>query len=211
MRGRVLAREAARGRAGLTLVEVTIAVAVFALIGVNVMLITRSGATAARTGTLMSVLNDELALTMERRELALMAAHSDEVQSVNAFPLYSNRVDFAVDIGVDNGSVVLGDPERIEWAPVDATDGRVAWRRNPDSPLERAVTWSRSVPTVHKNEVGGNNADDNGNGLADEGGLAFTLPEANGDLVEIHLTVERTDQNGRRVGENRTVRITCRN
>lgn len=209
MRGRVSCARAAT--AGLTLVEVTIALAVFALIGVNVVMISRSGATAARTGTLMSVLNDELSLTMERMELALMAAHSDEVQSVNAFPLYSSRVDFAVDVGVDNGSVVLGDPERIEWSPIDATGGRIAWRRNPESPDERAVTWSRSVPTVHKNEVGGNNADDNGNGLKDEGGLAFTLPNANRDMVEIHLTVERSDQNGKRVGENRTVRITCRN
>ncbi len=202
----------ARAQAGFTLVETMIALAVFALIAINVALVTRTGAAAARTGTLISTLTGELDLTVERMELALMAAHAEEVQSINAFPLYSDRVDFAIDVGVDNGSVVLGDPERIAWSPLGGGTGRVEWLRNPDDPaLQRAVTWSRSVPAVSRGEVAANGADDNDNGLLDEGGLAFTLPDERQDLVEIHLTVERQDDRGRRVPVSRRKRVSCRN
>ncbi|MEZ6016361.1 MAG: prepilin-type N-terminal cleavage/methylation domain-containing protein [Planctomycetota bacterium] len=206
------ARCAQRARAGFTLIEVLIAISILALISINIVLVSKTGTAAARTGALLSTLNGELDLTMERMELALMAAHSDEVQSVNAFPLYSNRVDFAIDIGVDNGSVVLGDPERIQWAQLNERDGAVSWLRNPDDvEAERAVTWSRAVPTVFDGETAGNGEDDNANGLLDEGGLAFTLPAENQDMLEIHLTVERTDKDGKRVPRSRRVRVTCRN
>lgn len=212
---RKLPTDKARGTsrsAGFTIIEVVIAMSVFALIAVNIGMITRSGATAAKTGTLLSVLNDELNLTVERMELALMGAHAEQVESVQPSPLYSNRVDFAIDVGMDGGEVILGDPERIEWRPTDDDTGRVSWLRNPgDVEEERVVTWSRSVPTLQKDELGGNGADDNENGLFDEEGLAFTRPSEQMDMIEIHLTVERTDQHGDKVGDNRVRRVTCRN
>ena len=199
-------------RAGFTLIELMISLSIFALVTANIVLITRTGASAAQGGALRSILTGELDLTLERMQLSLMAAHADEVQSINAFPLYSSRVDYAIDIGIDNGSVILGDPERIEWTPLNANDGRVSWITNPDDvATERSMTWSRSVPAVFMGELAGNGADDNQNGLSDEGGLAFTLPDEGQDLLEIHLTVERVNKDGARVPRSRRVRVTCRN
>ena len=199
-------------RSGFTLLEVILAVGIFALISVNVILVSKTGSAAARGGALLTTLSGELDLTLERMQLALMAANAEEVQSVSAFPLYSNRVDFAIDIGVDNGSVVLGDPERIEWSPTTQQDGSVVWTRNPDDPaVERAITWTRAVPPAFEDETLGNGADDNQNGLFDEGGLAFTIPDENQDMLEIFLTVERANKEGERVPMSRTVRVTCRN
>lgn len=211
-RARLHGRVEAGASAGFTIVEVIIAVAVLAMISVNVAMISRSSSTAARTGSLLSVLNGELDLTVERMELALMGAHADEVTgSVNPFPLYSNRVDFTIDVGIDNDTIIFGDPERIEWTPMGEDGGRVSWIRNPGDEVERAVTWSSSVPGLHLDELGGNGADDNENGMEDEGGLAFTVPDQGRDMVEIYLTVERRDQNGKKVGDKRTKRVTCRN
>ena len=202
----------ARPRAGFTLIELLIGVTILALLSMNLTLISRTGAAAAKTSALVATLNGELDLTLERMQLTLMAAHAEEVQSIGAFPLYSSRVDFAIDIGVDNGSVVLGDPERIAWSPLGDRDGAVNWTRNPeDEEAERSVVWSRSVPPVFDGETLGNDSDDNANGMFDEGGLVFTLPEVNQDMLEIHLTVERTDKEGRRVPKSRRLRVTCRN
>lgn len=201
-----------RANAGFTLIEVMIALGIFALITMNVALVSRTGTAAARAGALMSTLNGELDLTVERMQLALMGARAEEVQSVNAFPLYSNRVDFAIDIGVNNGSVITGDPERISWEAQSATDGSVFWRRNPgDVATERSMTWSKAVPPVFQGEIAGNGGDDNGNGLLDEGGLAFTLRGMQQETVEINLTVERESKDGKRVPLSRAVRVTCRN
>jgi len=188
-----------------------LALGIMALIALNLALVSRSGSAVARTSSLLSVLNNELDLTTERMQMALMAANSEEVESVGAFPIYSNRVDFAVDLGVDNGAVVSGDPERIHWVPQGATEGVVNWVRNPDGELERRVTWSRSVPSTFEGEILDNVEDDNGNGLLDEGGLAFTRPVAETDLLEIHLTVQRVDKDGRPVPRSRRLRVTCRN
>ena len=198
-------------RRGFTLLEVMLALGITALIALNMALISRSGSAVARTSSLLSILNNELDLTTERMQVALMAANSEEVESVGAFPIYSNRVDFAVDLGVDNGAVVAGDPERILWSPLRDTQGVVSLVRNPDGELERRVTWSRSVPNTFEGEVLGNAEDDNQNGLLDEGGLAFTRPVADTDLLEIHLTVQRVDKAGQPVPRSRRLRVTCRN
>ena len=75
--------------------------------------------------------------------------------------------------------------------------GHVVWAVNGGEETEREITWSRAVPAEFLAEIGSNGEDDNGNGLLDEHGLAFTKE---GDRVDIYLTVEKLDENGDRPG-----------
>jgi hypothetical protein len=57
-------------------------------------------------------------------------------------------------------------------------------------------------------ELRGTAADDNGNDLLDETGLAFAR---DGSQVQVFLTVERTDERGERRPVARSLRIAPRN
>lgn len=198
-----------KGRnAGFTLVEVMIASAIFVLLSINVWMVTKAGRSAAATGTFMMTLEDELHLTVDRISLALMAADSSAVDGPAMKPLSSETVSYQANLGLDDGQVVHGPLEEIQWIPVATEDGRIVWRERPSEVEERVMTWSNAVPQEFEDEVAGNGIDDNLNEIEDERGLAFTME---GARVDIHVTVERVDEHGRRRPLSRTTQITCRN
>ena len=72
---------------------------------------------------------------------------------------------------------------------------------------------SNHVPVLHEGEVD-NGRDDNENQLDDEPGLVFAVPQqelGHEREVFIHLTVERTDPQGKAFPLRREINVTCRN
>jgi prepilin-type N-terminal cleavage/methylation domain-containing protein len=214
-------------RAGFTLLEVTIALVILALLAANVRIVSESGAAAVRSGAMRSSLENELELTLERITFALMSARDSEIEGPVPAPMPSSFVRFAAVLGRDaSGKVLTGPTEQIAWAPHDNTSGgargpstpvstsvtreggRVMWTENADVDETRRITWSNAVPTAYMGEVDGNAEDDNGNDLLDEGGLAFARE---GSEVRVLLTVERIDEHGRRQPVERSLRIAPRN
>lgn len=195
-------------RAGLTLVEVIAAIAILALVMVNVQMVSRSGHDAVRSGVLSAQLDNELELTLDRITLALMGTSEEEIEGAGLAPSASDHVHYSKLLGEEDGVPVMSDPESIQWSPSGQATGTVLWRQDPDTAEERQVTWSRAVPSAYTGEVVGNGEDDNGNGVLDEKGLAFTK---DGDQLQIFLTVEHYDEQGKPERVDRTFKVTCRN
>jgi len=196
----------ANRRAGMTLVEIAIALTILALLTVNATMVARTGSKVATSGVFLSTLNDERDLTLDRITLALMGASADEVYPRMVAPASTEQVNYSVSLGLEDGEIVYGPPERIGWYPTPQ-GGRVAWSQNPTTPEERVVVWSNSVPSLHKGEVE-NGLDDNQNSVNDERGLAFVQA---GSLMQVMLTVERVDPDGKVVAVERLKQVSCRN
>jgi prepilin-type N-terminal cleavage/methylation domain-containing protein len=199
-------------RSGFTLVEVLIASVIFALISVNIAMVTRTGSQATANGLLHELLDSELDLTLDRIKLALMSASADNVYPQVSAPASNERIEFSTSLGVQSGIHVMGDPERIEWIPSENDTGRVIWTQSLGLPGERQIQWSRSVPTLQNKEVLNLN-DDNQNGLVDEPGLSFHMNHATDEEMQVFitLTITKTDASGNLIPANRQVNITCRN
>ena len=133
---------------------------------------------------------------------------AEQIDGPQMGSLSSDWISYQASLGMSDGRVIHGPPEEITWVSMSEDEGSVLWRESPTLPEEREVTWSDSVPHDQKDEVGDNGLDDNGNGLDDEGGLAFTME---GARVDIHVTVEHLDENGRRVPLAKSNNVTCRN
>ncbi|MGD2017474.1 MAG: prepilin-type N-terminal cleavage/methylation domain-containing protein [Planctomycetota bacterium] len=198
----------AHSRSGYTLVEVLVAFTILVLVAVNIAMVLRAGRAAAATGTFMATLSDELNQTVDRIALALMGADAAALDGPQLKPLSSEYVRFQACLGVEEGSVVHGPVEEIEWLPMTEETGRILWRENPESSEERRVVWSNAVPPSYMHEVAANGVDDNGNAIEDEGGLAFTM---DGPRVDIHVTIERVGHDGKRRPMQRTQQVFCRN
>lgn len=202
----------AHSKSGFTLIEVLIASVIFALIAVNIAMVTRTGSQATANGLMRELLDSELDLTLDRIKLALMSASADNVYPQVSAPASNERIEFSTSLGVEGGVHVMGDPERIEWIPTENDTGRVIWTQAAGLPEERQIQWSRSVPTLQNKEVI-NLGDDNFNGLVDEPGLSFHMKHASDEEMQVFitLTVTKTDSSGKTVPANRQVNITCRN
>lgn len=196
----------APGRAGLTLLEVSIALVIFSLLVVNVSMVSRTGSRVAATGVFVTALNDEADMTLDRITLALMSAKSDDLYPQAAAPASSSYVGYSVSLGLENGEIVYAAPERIDWSALGPT-GRITWYQNYSAPEERSVVWSSSVPSLRDGEIA-NGLDDNGNQIQDESGLAFVK---DGSLMTVLLTVEREDPDGNPLATSRQKLVTCRN
>lgn len=196
----------ARRKAGFTLLELMIALTIMALVAVNVTMVTRTGSQAARSGAFWQTLNDEADQTLDRISLALMSSDAENLYPVAVAPLYTNEVTYNVSLGVEDGEVIESPPEAITWEQIEDR-GRVQWCENPGLPSERSVTWSNWVPMFFAEETF-NGTDDNGNVLVDESGLAFDMQ---GELVNIHLTIERQGPDGEWTPTTRRIQVTCRN
>lgn len=195
-------------QAGFSLVEVLIASTILVMLLTNVWMVTQAGQVAAQSGLFNMALNDEVNQTYDRISFAIMAADSDDVDGAGRAPFASTRVEYSSTLGLNDGTVVQGPVEQIEWVSTQERDGRVVWREQIASASPREVTWSNSIPISFKGEVDANGNDDNHNGVIDEGGLGFTK-ESN--RVDIYLTVERPDSNGVRQAEHKISTVMCRN
>jgi prepilin-type N-terminal cleavage/methylation domain-containing protein len=195
---------ATRGRAGFTLIEALIAIALAAVVLVKVgMLAKMRSDTAAHESTEL-VIDDQARRVLEQISYAVMGASRERLIPDPESPIYSSELRFEVSLGVQDGKVVWGD---AQWVGLDKGDNQVAWRERPDAPDERRVVWCKVVRPFLEGELM-NGVDDNGNGLIDEKGLVFTL---DGSRVTVRLTLERKSDSGEIITKNVETMVTCRN
>ncbi len=199
-------------KAGFSLVELLIALTIFALLTVNIAMVSKSGTAAAEGDLFRQLLDGELDMTLDRVKLAIMSATADNVYPQISGPASASHIDFSTSMGVQAGVHVMGDPERIRWTPSGAEKGRVIWTQALGLAAERDIQWSSNVPTLQKKETI-NELDDNANGLVDEPGLAFHVQHADDQELQVFvtLTVAKENTNGNIIPINRQVNVTCRN
>lgn len=193
-----------RRTAGFSMIELVIGIAVAALILGNLAMVVRTSTTAVESGVFGSNLEDRADRTMDRIALALMSTSAEKLDEVQFAPNHVSAIDYEVVVDVIDGDPFEGTPERIEF---DDQAGRILWRRAPDTPDEMQTVWTRWVPGMMEGETP-NGEDDNGNGLADETGLAFNRDE---EQILVRLTLEREDRQKVTYVRTRSRRVTCRN
>jgi hypothetical protein len=204
MRSRPRTRpRAPSARAGFTIIEAMIGLAVLALVMVNVSTIVRSTSDVYESGSILSLLEDQADETMDRLCYAVISTRAEDLL-IPLPPLSSSSIDYECMLGVEDGAAVWGDPSRIELV-IDG--GQVVWMENPGTSKERRVVWTRFVPEFLEDELP-NGVDDNGNELFDEAGLTFGMEDGQ---VVICLTLRRRDEG--QIVYTRTFerRVTCRN
>ncbi|HVS09483.1 MAG TPA: prepilin-type N-terminal cleavage/methylation domain-containing protein [Planctomycetota bacterium] len=191
-------------RGGFTLIEVLIALALIGLVFGNIFMVMDSSAKAFRAGVSTTDVEFQADRTLDRIALALMASCRDSLAPSAESPLHSSSLTYETVLGLQDGAVVVGDPQRIEFTLLE---GQVVWTENPALPGERSVVWTNWVRDYLTGELP-NGIDDNGNGLVDEKGLAFTIQ---GDRVEIRLALEREGPDKKPITIVRETVVTCRN
>lgn len=191
-------------RAGFSLIELMIGIAVAGLILGNLAMVVRTSTSAVESGVFGSNLEDRADRTMDRIALALMSTSAEKLDEVQFAPNHVSAIDYEVIVDVVDGDPFEGVPERIEF---DAQEGRIVWKRAPDSPDEMQNVWTRWVPGMQEGESF-NGVDDNGNGLADEEGLAFNRDS---EQILVRLTLQREDSKKVVYIRSRSRRVTCRN
>ena len=206
LRGRITPTRAGGPRSGLTLMELIFATVILALLLANASMVSRTGSRVATNSAFISRLTDEVDVTLDRITLALMSARHDDLYPQTPAPGFSEYIGYSVSLGMEEGKVVYGPPERIDWIPNGET-GRVTWYQDYSHETEKAVVLINAVTNLQEGELP-NEIDDNGNNVQDEGGLAFVQ---DGKTIRVFLTVERNDENGTPVATRRKKIITCRN
>lgn len=191
-------------RAGFTIIEIAIAVTITVLLFVNISMVVRSGSEAYETGAFNARIEAQARQTLDRIELSVIGSSRDSITPVVVAPASAGQIEYEVSLGVQDGEVVWGDPERIEMRP---GTGQILWRRNPGGVDEQSVVWSNWVPDLLEGELA-NGADDNANDLFDERGLSFDMV---GDQIVIRLTITMSDRDGRTRTRTLERKVTCRN
>lgn len=190
-------------RAGFTLVELLVSVALLALVAVKATMLVRMSAKTQSEDMGALVLEDQARRVMDQIAYAVMGASRERLLPGDETPLDSSALRFEVNLGVEDGEVVWSDQQLIELSAAT----QLAWRERPEQDDERRVVWCNVVRPFLQGELV-NGVDDNGNGLVDERGLSFVL---DGDTVTIRLTLERAGPDGQRITRTLTSVVTCRN
>jgi hypothetical protein len=199
---------AARGRLGLTMVEVVfVAIIVSMLVGA-IGLTVRQGSGAYTQGVTSAEVEAGARRMVERIARELVDASSD---SIDASDPQSGLtwMTFERCQGFDGGTVLYTPVRRLRLVMQpgelnnnldDNSNGLVDERRlellpDDENEPDKTVGWGGYVRECIEGETA-NGADDNGNGLIDEPGLQLMWDEAQG-LVTVRLTLERLDSLGR--------------
>lgn len=190
-------------RSGFTLIEVCIALALMAILFVKLTLIVDEASKTHRRETVSMALEDRALLVLDRISYAVIGTDPDELFPDPAAPFFSDRIEYRVSLGVEDGEVVWSDPEVIGLAE---DPSQLYWARNEGGPSEQIVVWCRTVAPWFANEIA-NGIDDNNNGLTDETGLSFVLE---GNSVTIRLTLQRLTKEGP-IRHTRETVVMCRN
>lgn len=194
----------ASARAGFTLIEALFALSLLALIVVKLTLVidTASDASSAESGAM--TLEDNARHVLDKIAFEVMCADRDALFPDPESPNFSTAVEFQMSLGIEDGEIVWADPE---WIGLSEKGNQVVWKQNAGLADELRVSWSNAVRTFYEEEQE-NGSDDNGNGLADEAGLSFTLV---GDAVVIRLCLERIRSNGETFMQSVETVVTLRN
>jgi prepilin-type N-terminal cleavage/methylation domain-containing protein len=201
-----------RPRSGFTLLELAVAVVLFALVMGNVYTIL-GGTTKAlgeRNSTFEADVQAQRAL--DRIAMAVIGSREDSIYDASESPGFQAAINYEEFLGMGDpdgdGSTgeVFSPPMRI--ALTSDSGGEVSWFENPDTENQKRVVWVKDIPQFARGEIPGNGLDDNGNGLIDETGLAFVKQ---GKAVQILLSLRRPDGKGGFLERELQTTVTCRN
>lgn len=205
MRAPVTHSTARTGRRGLSTLELVIALALFAVVGVKAAMVLTSANEAYEDNTAVMSLEDQARRTLDQIAYAIMGADRETLFPDPSSPIYSASLNYSLTLGVDaDGNVIYDDPEEIG---LSADESQVIWRKNPDTPDETRVAWCNVVRPFLEGELM-NAIDDNGNNVIDEKGLAFVV---NKDAVTVRLSLERDSSGGESVTQTVETIVTMRN
>lgn len=193
-----------RSSSGFTLVEVTLASVLLAILAYKAYGVLNQVQQTSERENSELYLEDRARRVLRQIGWEVMSANFDSLRPTNVLPASSEDIRYQVNLGVQGGAIVWGDPEEIG---LDTNMNQVLWRENPDEDNERRVVWTNLVAPFLEGEVP-NGLDDNGNGLIDEQGLNFVL---DGNSVRIRLTLQDMDRQGEFVQRTVETTVTCRN
>jgi hypothetical protein len=162
----------------------------------------RSGKQFQSTAGRTMILEDQARLTLDRMAYAIMGAARETIDPGVETPFSSDEIRYEISLGVQDGEVVWGDPEKI-WLG----ETRLQWAQALGTPDERTAAWSNAVRELLEGELL-NGVDDNGNGLTDERGVSFTVE---GDMVRIRLCLAQVNDEGQELVRTVETVVTCRN
>ena len=201
---------ARRTRAGFSLLELSISVALMALVLTTALQISDSVAEGSSSAVTAARAEADVGRAVERLAEHLKGSGSGWC-GVWAELVPEHDVTYTRVTGYDEDTAAPATEEErifLERLPTDpddgadndgnglADDGRVVWVRSPGTADELRTVLCDRVPESLAGEIDGNLVDDNDNGLVDERGLAFDFAAGR---VRIRLTVVERDQNARDV------------
>jgi prepilin-type N-terminal cleavage/methylation domain-containing protein len=210
-----------RPSAGFSLVELSISIALLALVLASVSLLGSTTSAAVSSGALASDVEIVLGRALGRVSRELVVTGTNVLLPDPLAPIGSETIDYQKPVGVSSGAAIWGNRARIalEYESGEANDGldntgnRLAdecvltWTLDVGLPTEQRVVLCHSVREYLEGETP-NNVDDNGNGLIDERGFCVVRE---GEALILRLTIERVDVKGRRVTQTLETSVKPRN
>lgn len=195
-----LFKRGARSRAGMSLIEATIAAAITALILGAIGRAALSGQSSTTQTMVATELENQARAVVDRIAEELVAARTTGLNPTPTGAFGSSTLTYQKCTGYAGGVAVFGTNQRIRWviepgetdngADDDGDglvdEGMIEFTRDLGAGTERVVRWSRGVREYLAGE-NPNVADDNANGLTDERGLSFSLT---GRILTIRLTLQ---------------------
>jgi type II secretory pathway pseudopilin PulG len=191
-------------RAGFTVVETVIALALVGLVLTKLTLVMDEARRAHQEESIAMALEDQAMDLIDRIAYAIVGSSAEKLDPAPIAPFTSAKINFQVSLGVEDGETVWGEPEVIG---LSEDGGEIYWGQNVGEVNERLVVWANTVSEMLEDELL-NGVDDNGNDLADELGLSFVVDL---ESVTIRLSLERTHSDGEKTQVTRETTVTCRN
>ncbi|MFN0009124.1 MAG: hypothetical protein ACKVXR_14570 [Planctomycetota bacterium] len=201
-----LYRRGARSRAGMSLVEATIAAAITAVILGAIGRAALSGQSSATQTMVATELETQARGVVDRIAEELVAARTTGLNPSPTGTFGSSTLTYQKCTGYAGGVATFGTNQRIRWVlePTEIDngadddrdglidEGMVEFTRDLGAGTQRIVRWARGVREYLARETP-NVADDNANGLIDERGLSFSLT---GRVLTIRLTLQGIAEKG---------------
>ena len=198
----MIARSAST-KGGFTLLELMLALALLGIVMYKGLFVVSNAVKSSSEITTDVIVEDQARKVLNQIAALVMSSDRDSLNPVAAAPLSSEDIGYRVNLGLQDGEIVRGDPELIG---MEEDIQQVFWSKNPETPEEVRVVWSNLVAPYLEGEIP-NGMDDNGNGLIDEKGLSFVIDR---NAVTIRLTLDRVVE-GRPVTKTVQTTVTCRN
>jgi prepilin-type N-terminal cleavage/methylation domain-containing protein len=214
------ASKISRPRAGFTLVEILIAVAVLSLALLAIGMISTTGMGVFKTTALNTGLDSDALRAVDRISSELARADSNSLVPPTPNDGTSELL-FQEVVGVEDGEPTWGLVQEVlfeyEAGELDdgvdnnhnglVDEGVVVLRRDVGGPDERRVVLCQGVRELFEGEQS-NGLDDNGNGLVDEQG--FCLQWVDG-VLRVQISVEEAGSGGEHVVRSLQTSVRTRN